>query len=37
MGTAYKALLPYQTFRTKTRDLALGRRQREALEDRSAR
>jgi len=24
MGTAYKALLPYQTFRTKTRDLALA-------------
>jgi len=24
MGTAYAALLPYQTFRTKTRDLALG-------------
>lgn len=23
-GTAYKALLPYQTFRTKTRDLALA-------------
>ena len=23
-GTAYAALLPYQTFRTKTRDLALG-------------
>jgi crotonobetainyl-CoA:carnitine CoA-transferase CaiB-like acyl-CoA transferase len=24
MGTAYGALLPYQTFRTKTRDLAIG-------------
>src|SRR6266576_2796652 len=24
MGTAYSALLPYQTFRTKTRDLALA-------------
>lgn len=24
MGTAYKALLPYQTFQTKTRDLALA-------------
>jgi crotonobetainyl-CoA:carnitine CoA-transferase CaiB-like acyl-CoA transferase len=24
MGTAYKALLPYQTFHTKTRDLAIG-------------
>jgi crotonobetainyl-CoA:carnitine CoA-transferase CaiB-like acyl-CoA transferase len=24
LGTAYKALLPYQTFRTKTRDLALA-------------
>ncbi|RMF90170.1 MAG: CoA transferase [Nitrospinota bacterium] len=24
MGTAYKALTPYQTFRTKTRDLALA-------------
>jgi formyl-CoA transferase/CoA:oxalate CoA-transferase len=24
MGTAYKALLPYQTFRTKTHDLALA-------------
>ena len=24
MGTGYKALLPYQTFRTKTRDLALA-------------
>ena len=24
MGTAYKALLPYQTFRTKTRDLAVA-------------
>lgn len=24
MGTAYKALLPYQTFETKTRDLALA-------------
>jgi formyl-CoA transferase/CoA:oxalate CoA-transferase len=24
MGTTYKALLPYQTFRTKTRDLALA-------------
>jgi crotonobetainyl-CoA:carnitine CoA-transferase CaiB-like acyl-CoA transferase len=24
LGTAYAALLPYQTFRTKTRDLALG-------------
>jgi formyl-CoA transferase/CoA:oxalate CoA-transferase len=24
MGTAYKALLPYQTFRTSTRDLALA-------------
>jgi formyl-CoA transferase/CoA:oxalate CoA-transferase len=24
MGTSYKALLPYQTFRTKTRDLALA-------------
>jgi crotonobetainyl-CoA:carnitine CoA-transferase CaiB-like acyl-CoA transferase len=24
MGTAYKALLPYQTFRTRTRDLAVG-------------
>jgi crotonobetainyl-CoA:carnitine CoA-transferase CaiB-like acyl-CoA transferase len=24
MGTAYKALLPYQTFRTTTRDLALA-------------
>ena len=24
MGTAYKALLPYQTFRTETRDLALA-------------
>ena len=24
MGTADKALLPYQTFRTKTRDLALA-------------
>jgi formyl-CoA transferase/CoA:oxalate CoA-transferase len=24
MGTAYKALLPYQTFHTKTRDLALA-------------
>ena len=24
MGTAYAALLPYQTFRTRTRDLALG-------------
>jgi crotonobetainyl-CoA:carnitine CoA-transferase CaiB-like acyl-CoA transferase len=24
MGTAYKALLPYQTFRTKSRDLALA-------------
>jgi crotonobetainyl-CoA:carnitine CoA-transferase CaiB-like acyl-CoA transferase len=24
MGTAYKALLPYQTFRTKTRDIAVG-------------
>jgi crotonobetainyl-CoA:carnitine CoA-transferase CaiB-like acyl-CoA transferase len=24
MGTAYKALLPYQTFRTKTKDLALA-------------
>ena len=24
MGTAYKALLPYQTFRTKTQDLALA-------------
>jgi crotonobetainyl-CoA:carnitine CoA-transferase CaiB-like acyl-CoA transferase len=24
MGTAYKALLPYQTFRTKTRDIAIG-------------
>jgi crotonobetainyl-CoA:carnitine CoA-transferase CaiB-like acyl-CoA transferase len=24
MGAAYKALLPYQTFRTKTRDLALA-------------
>ena len=24
MGTAYKALLPYQTFRTKTRDIALA-------------
>ncbi len=32
MGTAYKALLPYQTFRTKTRDLALAVGQREALE-----
>src|SRR3954464_3588083 len=24
MGTAYKALLPYQTFRTRTRDIAIG-------------
>jgi len=24
MGTAYKALLPYQTFRTRTRDIALA-------------
>lgn len=24
MGTAYKALLPYQTFRTRTRDLAMA-------------
>jgi len=24
MGTAYKALLPYQTFRTATRDIAVG-------------
>ncbi len=24
MGTAYKALLPYQTFHTKTRDIAVG-------------
>ena len=24
MGTAYKALLPYQTFHTKTRDIAIG-------------
>jgi crotonobetainyl-CoA:carnitine CoA-transferase CaiB-like acyl-CoA transferase len=24
MGTAYKALLPYQTFRTRTRDLAIA-------------
>jgi crotonobetainyl-CoA:carnitine CoA-transferase CaiB-like acyl-CoA transferase len=24
MGTAYAALLPYQTFRTKTRDIAIG-------------
>ena len=24
MGTAYSALLPYQTFRTKTRDIAIG-------------
>jgi formyl-CoA transferase/CoA:oxalate CoA-transferase len=24
MGTAYKALLPYQTFRTATRDIAIG-------------
>jgi crotonobetainyl-CoA:carnitine CoA-transferase CaiB-like acyl-CoA transferase len=24
MGTSYKALLPYQTFRTRTRDLALA-------------
>ena len=24
MGTAYKALLPYQTFRTRTKDLALA-------------
>jgi crotonobetainyl-CoA:carnitine CoA-transferase CaiB-like acyl-CoA transferase len=24
MGTAYAALLPYQTFRTKTRDMAIG-------------
>lgn len=24
MGTAYKALLPYQTFRTKTRDIAIA-------------
>ncbi len=24
MGTAYKALLPYQTFRTKTADIAIG-------------
>ena len=24
MGTAYKTLLPYQTFRTKTKDLALA-------------
>jgi crotonobetainyl-CoA:carnitine CoA-transferase CaiB-like acyl-CoA transferase len=24
LGTAYKALLPYQTFRTRTRDLALA-------------
>ena len=24
MGTAYKALLPYQTFRTKTKDIALA-------------
>ena len=24
MGTAYGALLPYQTFRTKTRDVAIG-------------
>jgi len=24
MGTAYAALLPYQTFRTKTRDIAVG-------------
>jgi crotonobetainyl-CoA:carnitine CoA-transferase CaiB-like acyl-CoA transferase len=24
MGTAYGALLPYQTFRTKTRDIAIG-------------
>lgn len=24
MGTAYKALLPYQTFRTRTRDIAVG-------------
>jgi formyl-CoA transferase/CoA:oxalate CoA-transferase len=24
LGTAYKALLPYQTFRTKTRDIAIG-------------
>src|SRR3990172_3931863 len=24
MGTAYKALLPYQTFQTRTRDLALA-------------
>jgi crotonobetainyl-CoA:carnitine CoA-transferase CaiB-like acyl-CoA transferase len=24
MGTAYKALLPYQTFRTRTRDVAIG-------------
>src|SRR6185436_11963862 len=24
MGTAYSALLPYQTFRTRTRDIAIG-------------
>ena len=24
MGTAYGALLPYQTFQTKTRDIAIG-------------
>src|SRR5262249_18821798 len=24
MGTAYKALVPYQTFRTRTRDIAIG-------------
>src|SRR5438128_323172 len=24
MGTAYKALLPYQTFRTRTRDIAIA-------------
>ena len=24
LGTAYGALLPYQTFRTKTRDIAIG-------------
>src|SRR5437773_6430807 len=24
LGTAYAALLPYQTFRTKTRDIAIG-------------
>ena len=33
MGNAYEALVPYQTFHTKTRDLALADRQREAVEE----